>query len=263
MREATLRLVPRLAVSRGVLLAHAVTVAALLAWWVYSLVVPSYLIPAPQLVGSKMLDYLTEPDLRVQLFISAAHVAVSMTAALVLGGALAVLAHACIPLRLLIDGRITPFLNAFSGIGWLFLGVIWFGINGVTVVFSVTLVLLPFVIINLRTGLQELDSELGELGHSLSRSRLRAFALISIPQLIPYLFATLRTCFGVAWKVMLTAELFGGNAGIGADLNEARQQLDSETIFALILFILVFVVATETLVFRPLQRRMDGRLHRG
>jgi ABC-type nitrate/sulfonate/bicarbonate transport system permease component len=77
--------------------------------------------------------------------------------------------------------------------------------------------------------------------------------------LVPYAFAALRTGFGVAWKVTLTAELFGGNAGVGYLLNVARQEFATETIFAIILFILLFVAAVETLLFRPLQRHLDRR----
>ena len=239
------------------------TLLALAAWWWYSRLVPPYLIPGPVAVVERMVAYLVDPDLRVQLWISLGHVAAALVLSFGIGATLALAAEAFSPMRLLVDGRITPFLNAFSGIGWLFLGIIWFGINDTTVVFTVTLILTPFAIINLRTGLAELDAELGELGRSLSRRRARVFRLVAIPQLVPYIFATLRTCFGVAWKVVLTAELFGGNGGIGAELNEARQQLDTETIFALILFILVFVATMEAAVFRPCQLRLDRRFRLG
>jgi NitT/TauT family transport system permease protein/sulfonate transport system permease protein len=85
------------------------------------------------------------------------------------------------------------------------------------------------------------------------------FVLVIVPALYPFLFATLRIMFGVAWKVTLTAELFGGNAGIGYLLNVARQEFDTETIFAVILFILLFVACMEVFVFRPLQRKLDRR----
>ena len=61
----------------------------------------------------------------------------------------------------------------------------------------------------------------------------------------------------MSWKVTLTAELFGGNSGVGYVLNVARQEFDTETIFAVILFILLFVAFTEVFIFRPLQRRLD------
>jgi ABC-type nitrate/sulfonate/bicarbonate transport system permease component len=242
---------------------HAVTAGALLAWWVYSLFVPAYQIPGPVVVARRMLAFVTEPLLALQLGISLAHVCSAIAFAFVIGAALAFCAHYLPVTRLLIDSRIAPFLNAFSGIGWLFLGILWFGIDNTTVIFAVTMILIPFSTINLRAGLNELDAELIELGASLSRSRARTLGKVIAPMLVPYLFATLRISFGVAWKVTLTAELFGGNAGVGYMLNVARQEFDTETIFAVILFILLFVAGMEVFVFRPLQRRLDRRYRLG
>lgn len=226
------------------------------------MVVPSYQLPGPLPVARRIVSFLTDADEIAQLCLSLAHVGLAIVIAFIAGCALAALAHYVKPLRLLIDGRLTPFLNAFSGIGWLFIAMIWFGLNSVTVVFAVTLILLPFTIINVRTGLQELDNDLVEMGRSLSRSSWRRAEKIIIPLLMPYLFAALRTSFGVSWKVVLTSELFGGNAGVGYLLNVARQEFDTETIFAIIVFILIFVVAAEVILFRPIQRRLDRRFAR-
>lgn len=237
--------------------------AALGVWHLYSLTVPAYQLPGPAAVFARMADFATEADLALQLGISLGHVAAAMAIAFAVGSALAVLPSALPATRRLVDGRLTPFLNAFSGIGWLFLAILWFGINSTTVIFAVTMVLTPFAIINLRTGLSELDRELLELGESLTRSPLRRFVRLTLPMLAPYAFATLRTSFGVAWKVVLTAELFGGSGGIGYLLNTARQEFDTETIFAVIVFILLFVALAEIVAFRPAQRALDRRYARG
>ncbi len=238
---------------------HGFTVAAILAWWTYAQFVPAYLLPGPIAVLRRMAAFLTDVQLSLQLAISLGHVAAAIALSFAIGAALAFAAHYLWPLRKLVDARLTPFLNAFSGIGWLFLAILWFGIDSTTVIFAVTMILIPFATINLRTGLIELDAELVELGRSLSRSRWRRLLKLLVPMLVPYVFATLRTSFGVAWKVTLTAELFGGNAGVGYLLNVARQEFETETIFAIILFILLFVACVETLFFRPLQRRLDRR----
>jgi NitT/TauT family transport system permease protein len=238
---------------------HGVTAAALLAWWVYSLFVPAYQIPGPVVVARRMLAFVTDPLLALQLGISLMHAASAIALAFLIGAALAFCAHFVPVTRLLIEGRITPFLNAFSAIGWLFLGILWFGLDDTTVIFAITMILIPFSAINLRAGLNELDNELIELGLSLSRARRRRLLKLILPMMVPYIFAALRVSFGVAWKVTLTAELFGGNAGIGYLLNVARQEFDTETIFAVILFILLFVACAEVFVFRPLQRRLDRR----
>jgi ABC-type nitrate/sulfonate/bicarbonate transport system permease component len=250
---------PRLrrAWSTGAVLAHLFTIAFLLAWWGYAQIVPAYQLPGPGIVAQRIVTFLGDGDEVAHLVLSLTHVSIAIAAAFIIGCVLAALAHYVAALRLLIDGRLTPFLNAFSGIGWLFLAMLWFGLDSFTVVFAVTLILIPFTVINVRTGLQELDGELIELGRSLSRNPLRTTAKIVVPLLVPYLFAALRNSFGVSWKVVLTAELFGGSGGVGFLLNIARQQFDTETIFAIIAFILCFVAFAEIVLFRPIQRHLD------
>ena len=243
--------------SSGAVLANLATIGFLLVWWIYSQFVPAYQLPGPVVVAQRALVFLSDREEIAELLKSLGHVSIAIAAAFIIGCVLAALAHYITPLRLLIDGRLTPFLNAFSAIGWLFLAMLWFGLDSFTVIFAVTMILIPFTIINVRTGLQELDGDLIELGHSLSRNPLRLGIRIVIPLLVPYLFAALRNSFGVSWKVVLTAELFGGSGGVGFLLNIARQQFDTEMIFAIIIFILCFVAFAELVLFRPIQRHLD------
>lgn len=243
--------------SNGTVLAHLFTIGFLLAWWTYSQFIPAYQLPGPGIVATRAFAFLQDSDELSELFLSLAHVSIAIAAAFIIGCFLAALAHYVAPLRLLIDGRLTPFLNAFSAIGWLFLAMLWFGLDSFTVIFAVTMILIPFTIINVRTGLQELDADLIELGRSLSRNPIRVGIRIVVPLLLPYLFASLRNSFGVSWKVVLTAELFGGSGGVGFLLNIARQQFDTETMFAIIGFILCFVAFSEFVLFRPIQRHLD------
>jgi NitT/TauT family transport system permease protein/sulfonate transport system permease protein len=119
------------------------------------------------------------------------------------------------------------------------------------------MVLIPFAIINMREGLENLDSERTEMAESFTRSRWRRFCLIELPSLIPFIFATIRISFGVAWKVALTAELFGGDAGLGYLLNLARQDFDMPLVIGVIVIIVTFVFLTERLIIQPLQSRLS------
>ncbi len=83
------------------------------------------------------------------------------------------------------------------------------------VVFAISAVLVPFALVNMSAGLANIDAETIEMAGSFTRKRARMFALVIVPSLYPFIFATLRIMFGVAWKVTLTAELFGGNSGAG------------------------------------------------
>ena len=69
-----------------------------------------------------------------------------------------------------------------------------------------------------------------------------------------YLSPVTVTQDGVAWKVTLTAELFGGGRGLGYVINVARQDYDTATIFAVILLIIAAVTLADRLIFAPLER---------
>jgi NitT/TauT family transport system permease protein len=235
-------------------------VAVLCALWVFgSTRLPPYILPPPDSVLASGLDFFTSAHKLQHIFATVRGVLVSIALSFIAGAALALIAHYASWTEPLIHHRISPFLNSFSGIGWTLLAVIWFGVSPTTVVFSISIVLLPFAMINLREGLRALDSELGEMSRSFTRSQLRSFLLIVLPALFPFAVATLRIMFGVAWKVALTAELFGGSVGLGYLINLARQEYDTATIFTVIAFIIVAVYLADQLVFAPMERLTERR----
>jgi len=231
------------------------------AWHAYSLQVPVYQLPGPGNVAKTILTIVSDASMSRQIMLSLIHISCAMVVAFIVGSFVAMLPNLHPVSAHFVDHRLTPFLNSFSGVGWLFIAILWFGINSFTVIFAVTMVLVPFAIINLRTGLFEMDAEILELGASLTRSKWKNFCKIVVPMLYPYAFATLRISFGVSWKVVLTAELFGGSGGMGYMLNKARQEFETEIIFALITFMIIFVIASELLVFQRIQKILDKRYH--
>ncbi len=179
--------------------------------------------------------------------------AAAIAISFVVGSLLALIAYYVPLLRLAIARRIGPFLNSFSAIGWTLLSIMWFGVSPLTVIFAISVVLVPFALVNMSAGLANLDAELIEMAESFTRRRRRMFLRVAVPSLYPFIFATLRIMFGVAWKVTLTAELFGGNNGLGYMINLARQEFDTTTIFAAIIFIIAFVHGMDRYVLGPLQ----------
>jgi NitT/TauT family transport system permease protein len=231
----------------------------LAAWFLASYWTPSYALPGPLSVLNAAADFFVSARKFGHLVASIENVFLSIALSFVLGSLLAFLAHYAEWSAPTIYSRLGPFLGAFPSIGWTLLAVIWFGVSRSTVVFTVSAVLLPFAMINLREGLRALDREMDEMGRSFTRHRWRIFLAIVVPSLLPFAAATLRIMFGVAWKVVLTAELFGGNRGLGYLVNNARQDFDTATIFAVIGFIILAVYGSDRLVFAPFERLMARR----
>lgn len=244
------------------LAAHLFTILFVLVWGAYSLTVEEYLLPGPIAVARRFVEFFGDAAMVMHMLASFWHILASIALSFTIGTAFALLAHYAPVTRLMVHGRLSPFLNSFSGIGWTLLAVVWFGVNDITVIFAISMVLVPFAIINMRAGLDTLDGELLEMSRSFTRTRLREFGLVVVPALFPYVFATLRISFGVAWKVALTAELFGGRSGLGYLFNLARNNFDTPLIVVVIVIIIAFVYSTDRFVFQPVQARL-ARHHAG
>jgi NitT/TauT family transport system permease protein len=240
----------------GVWTAHALTLAFVLIWAAVASVLPVYLMPGPiqavRQIGSLLLSLNFLIDAAFSIF----HILGSIVIAFVVGLALALLTHFVPVTSLAITGRINPFLSSFSTIGWIFLAVIWFGVNDFSVIFVVAVTLMPFALSNLRTALQELDHEMIEMARSFGRDGVRVTRMMILPLMVPYLFATLRMCLGVAWKVVLTAELFGGASGFGYVMSRARADLDTPVVFAIIVIIVALVYISDRYLLEPTQLRL-------
>jgi len=243
---------PRSALARK-LAAHSFTLLFIALWQAGSWVAPSYLLPGPVPVAQRLWLFVTSARDLGHLGASLYHVAAAIAISFVIGSLLAVIPYYVPVLRFAIERRIGPFLNAFSAIGWTLLSIMWFGVTPFTVIFAISAVLVPFALVNMAAGLANLDREIIEMAGSFTRRRLRMFLLVIVPALYPFVFATLRIMFGVAWKVTLTAELFGGNSGLGYMINLSRQEFDTATIFAAIILIIAFVHSIDQYVLAPLQ----------
>lgn len=237
--------------------AHAFTALFVLIWEAAAQAAPSYLLPGPVETALRVVKFLTSRHDLGHLASSIGHVAVSIVLSFIIGTALAFIPYYLPVCRFAVERRLAPFLNAFSGIGWTLLAVMWFGVNSGAVVFAISAVLTPFALVNMAAGLANLDRETLEMAQSFTRRPVSVFALVIVPSLTPFIFATIRIMFGVAWKVTLTAELFGGNRGLGYLINLARQEFDTTTILASIILIIAFVHGMDRLVFAPIQARLS------
>jgi NitT/TauT family transport system permease protein len=236
---------------------HLFTLGALAAWEVASRQVPVFLLPGPVPVAQQLWALLTTTAGLAQVSASLLHVAAALACAFLVGTLVALLPYYVSGLRFAIDRRLTPFLNAFPGIGWTLLAILWLGLGLKTVIFAVGIILVPFMIINIREGVRTVDRDLLEMAASFGADRWREFALIVLPSLLPFMFSAVRVSFGVAWKVTLTAELFGGTRGLGYTMNVARQELETPQIYAVIVLIIAIVYLANRFLFEPLQRRLQ------
>lgn len=137
------------------------------------------------------------------------------------------------------------FSLAFPSIVWAYLGVLWFGLTTHFVpVFVGVLITLPYVIINSWEGTKALDPSLLEMARSYEASKFLILREILIPHLSSYIFTLTRITLTVAWKIMLVAEIFGAQTGLGFVINEIfiRQRNDLLLVWTIPALVLIFLL---------------------
>ena len=91
--------------------------------------------------------------------------------------------------------------------------------------------------------------ELIEAGRTFGLTRYRILRRIVVPFALPAIWDHLRVSAGWAWSYLVLAELVAGNKGVGYFVVQSQRYLQTDKVFAGILFIGILGVITD-LMFR-------------
>ncbi len=123
-------------------------------------------------------------------------------------------------------------LQTVPNISWILLAIIWFGLNSKIVIFTIFISLMPIFVINSAEGIENTSKEYLEMAAVYQLKPLTVFSKIYIYSIKPYLRSAAVITSERAWKIGAMAELLSLDTGIGAGLYWARNNLQTERIFA-------------------------------
>jgi NitT/TauT family transport system permease protein len=139
---------------------------------------------------------------------------------------------------------------------WAFLSVLWFGISEAAPLLTIVLIVFPFVVMNIWEGTKALEKKLVEMGSVYKANRSLMLRKVIIPQLMPYIFSSLRIALSLSWKIALVAEAFGASSGVGQELMNWFQDTRVDMMLAWGVSFMIVMVAIDLLVFRLWARRV-------
>lgn len=153
-----------------------------------------------------------------------------------------------------------PFVSFLYAIPRVALGpllVVWLGIGLNSKVALVFLIAVFPVLVNTSSGVRSLDPHLIRVARCFGAGDLEIFRTIALPGSVPFILGGLRLAIGQALIGVFVAELLGAQHGIGAMLENAGQQFQTDIVFA---GLLIFAAAGMllTAAVRWLERRFDA-----
>jgi NitT/TauT family transport system permease protein len=228
----------------------------LAAWLVGSHIVGARLLPAPQAVWLAIVHEARSGALAFNLGITLARVAAAFAIAMILGTALG-LAMGRAPL---FDGLADPWVVVLLNLPALViivLAYVWAGLTEAAAVIAVALNKLPIAAVTVREGARALDPGLNEMAAVFRMGGWVRLRHVVLPQLAPYLAAAARSGLSLVWKIALIVELLGRPNGVGFEIGVAFQLFDVTHILAYALAFVAVMLAIETFLVQPLERRIS------
>jgi NitT/TauT family transport system permease protein len=211
---------------------------ALVRWQDY----PAFILPAPALVGQKLITVLADGTLFRHIQATLVEIGlgllVGLSAAFSLGYYLG--KHRGV------EEMASPYIVASQSIPIVAIApllVIWLG-NGLSskVIVCALIAFFPTLIATI-VGLRSVDPDLRDLMRSLRANRRQLFWKLELPAALPMLFGGLKLSVTLAVVGAVVAEFVGADAGLGFLINLARGVLDTPLMFVSVITLVVIAEA--------------------
>jgi len=238
---------------------------ALLIWWaaIRFLVPPTGILArfAPDDAIATLVRLLGEGDLVAHAVASLRRIAAGLLVAAAVGIPLG-LTLGSIRLVARTGGPVLGLLRMISPLSWTPIAIILFGVGDSPVVFLVAMGATWPIAVNTAAGVAHLDPTWLRVARSLGATRREALRLVVWPGIRPDLLTGLRIATGIAWVVLVPAEMLGVDSGLGYFILDSRDRFAYDELVAAILVIGSLGLAIDGLacfLFGNRRRTVGGR----
>jgi len=225
MKQSAVSLSARLLLPLGIL------VAALILWIGMTAlrVFPDSAFPYPTAVGRGFLEEVRSgrlyADIVASLFRTATGFGLSVVLGIPFGLWLGLSARARIAWLPAVN-----FFRSLSPIAWIPFAILWFGIGDVPVIFLVFMATFFPLVLSVADAVTRIPAVFFKVARDHGISGLELLTRVIFPAILPQLITALRVTAGMAWLVLVAAEMIAGREGLGFAIHDARNGLRTDLV---------------------------------
>lgn len=229
---------------------------------IYTKVGKDILIPSPLHTLQTLLYMIGEENLYLDIGATVYRVIVGISISFFIGLITAVGAYFNIMLRdilkpLIIALKTTPVMAI------IIVALLWFTSNNVPILVCFFMCY-PIVYTNILTGLDNMDRQLLEVASIYQVKKKYIVMDLYIPHIKPYIKSALSLIIGLAWKVIVAAEVLAvPKYSMGYNLLNAKVYLETERLFSWVIIIICLSSLCEKLVDKYILNREKVKCDRG
>ena len=235
--------------SKTRLLPVAVLIIAVALWWALSVwhVFPESAFPSPQSVARGFIEEVSTGRLFDDLIASLFRVSMGFMLAVVLG----------IPLGLTLGHRarvrvaLLPAINFFrnlSPLAWIPFAILWFGIGDLPAIFLIFMASFFPVVLATSAAVANIPAVYFRVAENYGYRGAEFLTQVTLPAIAPQVITALRVTAGVAWLVVVAAEMIAGRDGLGFAIWDARNGLRTDLLVSTMIVIGAIGVGVDQLL---------------
>lgn len=190
-------------------------------WWLVILKTQSVIFPTPLQVVTGTWELLEQGALWEHIVSSLLRVSIGFLFAFLIA----------VPLGIWmgwVDGiyrTLNPFfqmLRPISPIAWIPVAILWFGVGEVSPIFIIFIASVFPMIVQTASGVHTIEHRYIRAAKNFGVSRYKLFRQVVIPAVLPQMIVGMRVGIGVAWLVVVAAEMIALKSGLGYLIMDSR-----------------------------------------
>jgi len=225
-------------------------------WDIGNQIYGNLVLPSPLETFKTLYAMLHSQDVWEQIDITLYRASVGFGLSLLFGSVLGLIAGFFATASMM-SRPVVTILVGMPPIAWIVLAMIWFGMGDETVIFTILVASFPIIFVGALQGTRTLDGDLKEMADSFHLPWHMKFIDVYFPHIFSYIFPAWVSGLGMAWKIVIMAELLATSDGLGASLAVARSQLDTPTALALVVIMIGSLMFIEYIILEPIKREVE------
>jgi NitT/TauT family transport system permease protein len=113
-------------------------------------------------------------------------------------------------------------MRPISPIAWIPLAILWFGVGDVSPIFLIFIAAVFPMIVQTAAGVHTIERRYLHAAENFGVSRATLFRQVIIPAVLPEIVVGMRISLGVAWLVVVAAEMIALHSGLGYLIIDSR-----------------------------------------
>lgn len=180
--------------------------------------------PGPSMVGQGAIELITSGKLIRDSVASLYRVTVGFDLAVLIGIPLGIVLGRMVRLSKFINPLI-QFLRPISPLAWIPLAMLWFGIGEKPAVFLIFLSCFFPLVTSTVIAVHSIKPIYFQVASNFGFSRREVLTKVIFPAILPDIVTALRMTIGIAWLVVVAAEMIAVQSGLGYLILDSRNAL--------------------------------------